>query len=124
VRLKVAGLRPTTPGMAPDPRDHARAERPSAQPHRLWWRPGDGHGRGILFDSGHVHTWPEAEGEHRHMADLRPERPVMFFLIRPDGRVRIPRRHADRAAEHTEALRAADGRLRPFDPHADSAIAA
>ena len=122
-RLKVGGFRPTTPGMAPDPRDHARAERPPAEPHRLWWRPGDGHGRGILFDSGHVHTWPEAEGEHRHMADLRAERPVMFFLIRPDGRVRIPRRHAGRAAEHTEALLAADGRLRPFDPYAEPAAA-
>jgi hypothetical protein len=86
-------------------------------PHRLWWRPGDGHGRGILFDSGHVHTWPEDEGRHRQMADLRPERPVMFFLIRPDGGVRIPRRHAEMAAELTRALQEADGRLRPFDPH-------
>jgi hypothetical protein len=90
----------------------------SREPHRLWWRPGDGHGRGILFDSGHVHTWPEAEGEHRHMATLRPERPRMFFLIRPDGRVRIPRRHAASAGEVSDALRAADRRLEPFDPHA------
>jgi len=94
----------------------------SREPHRLWWRPGDGHGRGILFDSGHVHTWPEAEGEHRHMADLRPERPRMFFLIRPDGRVRIPRRHAEAAHEVSEALRSADRRLEPFDPRvADAA---
>jgi hypothetical protein len=90
-------------------------------PHRLWWRPGDGHGRGILFDSGHVHTWPEGEGEHRHMADLRPERPRMFFLIRPDGRVRIPRRHAGTAPDVADALRAADRRLEPFDPHAADA---
>jgi len=91
------------------------------EPHRLWWRPGDGHGRGILFDSGHVHTWPEAEGEHRHMAELRPERPRMFFLIRPDGRVRIPKRHADAAPEVAEALRSADERLEPFDPTAAEA---
>jgi hypothetical protein len=51
------------------------------------------------------------------MAGLRPERPVLFFLIRPDGRVRIPRRHAPAADQLTSALRAADGRLRPFDPH-------
>jgi hypothetical protein len=90
----------------------------SRESHRLWWRPGDGHGRGILFRSGHVHTWPEAEGEHRQMAGLRPgEQPAMFFLIRPDRGVRIPRRHAELAAELTEALRSADGRLRPFNPH-------
>jgi hypothetical protein len=103
-----------------DPVDHGAccAEEPTREPHRLWWRPGDGHGRGILFRSGHVHTWPEAEGEHRHMAGLRPgEQPAMFFLIRPDGGVRIPRRHAELAAELTEALRDADGRLRPFTPH-------
>jgi len=103
--------------MGPDRRDDSRTGHPGAEPHRLWWRPGAGHGRGILFDSGHVHTWPEAEGEHRHMADLRSERPVLFFLIRPDGRVRIPRRHAAAAAELTSALQAADSRLLPFDPH-------
>jgi hypothetical protein len=92
-----------------------------AEPHRLWWRPGDGHGRGILFRSGHVHTWPEAEGEHRQMASLRPERPLMFFLIRPDGRVRIPQRHAGSADRIAEALRSADARLRPFDPCAAAA---
>ena len=115
-RLKSAEFRPTTRAMATGhPTDHDR-DRSRREPHRLWWRPGDGHGRGILFDSGHVHTWPEAEGEHRHMADLRPERPVMFFLIRPDGRVRIPRRHAGAAADLAIALRAADARLEPFGP--------
>jgi len=99
-----------------DDRERARPE-----PHRLWWRPGDGHGRGILFDSGHVHTWPEGEGEHRHMAGLRPERPVMFFLIRPDGRVRLPRRHAGAAADLATALRAADARLEPFAPETAAA---
>jgi hypothetical protein len=103
--------------------EDARDERAAAEPHRLWWRPGDGHGRGILFASGHVHTWPEAEGEHRQMADLRPERPVLFFLIRPDGRVRIPRRHAAAAEALIAALRAADRRLRPFDPHTQPAAA-
>jgi hypothetical protein len=115
-----------------DPRSARRRERRSGasapasgrrEPHRLWWRPGDGHGRGILFDSGHVHTWPEAEGEHRHMARLRSERPVMFFLIRPDGRVRIPRRHAGSATGLSAALRSADRRLQPFDPHGASGTA-
>jgi hypothetical protein len=41
----------------------------------------------------------------------------MFFLIRPDGRVRIPLRHAHSAGELTTALRSADRRLQPFDPH-------
>jgi hypothetical protein len=106
--------------MEPDRRDVRHAP-DRAEPHRLWWRPGDGHGRGILFDSGHVHTWPEAEGEHRHMADLRAERPVLFFFIRPDGSVRIPRRHAPAADQLASALRAADRRLRPFDPYAAAA---
>jgi hypothetical protein len=106
--------------MDPVDRDTCTAEPSAHEPHRLWWRPGDGHGRGILFRSGHVHTWPEAEGEHRHMAELRPEPAAMFFLIRPDGGVRIPRRHAELAAELTDALSAADGRLRPFNPHGAS----
>jgi hypothetical protein len=55
------------------------------------------------------------------MAGLRPERPVMFFLIRPDGRVRIPRRHAWAAADLATMLRAADGRLEPFAPDAAAA---
>src|SRR4051795_12173674 len=107
--------------MDPVDRDTCTAEPSAREPHRLWWRPGDGHGRGILFDSGHVHTWPEAEGEHRRMAELRAERPVLFFLIRPDGRVRIPRRHAHRATALAAALRRADGRLPPLDPHAVAA---
>jgi hypothetical protein len=99
-----------------------RGETPAPPaPHRLWWRPGDGHGRGILFQSGHVHTWPEAEGDHRQMAGLRREPALMFFLIRPDGRVRIPQRHAHAAAELRTALRSADARLQPFDPHAAAA---
>jgi hypothetical protein len=110
--------------MGADRRDDAHPEHPRAEPHRLWWRPGDGHGRGILFDSGHVHTWPEAEGDHRNMAALRPERAVMFFLIRPDGRVRIPLRHAGAAEQITRALRGADRRLHPFDPHVATATAA
>jgi hypothetical protein len=98
--------------------DHAAS---TPEPHRLWWRPGDGHGRGILFDSGHVHTWPEDEGPHRRMAELRPERPVMFFVIRPDGRVRIPHRHAAAADRLASALRSADRRLEPFAPDAAAA---
>jgi hypothetical protein len=119
-RLKISGPAADETGMDPD-RRHERRTHARPEPHRLWWRPGDGHGRGILFDSGHVHTWPEGEGEHRHMARLRTDRPVMFFLIRPDGRVRIPRRHAAAAAELSSALRSADRRLQPFDPHAADA---
>ncbi len=108
--------------MGSDHRDDACSGRTygTIEPHRLWWRPGDGHGRGILFASGHVHTWPEGEGQHRHMAGLRNERPRMFFLIRPDGRVRIPLRHAPAAGELATALRSADRRLQPFDPHTAS----
>jgi hypothetical protein len=40
----------------------------------------------------------------------------MFFTIRPDGRVRIPARHARHADELSAALIAADARLAPFTP--------
>src|ERR1700750_3165269 len=110
--------------MDPVDRGACTAEEPAREPHRLWWRPGDGHGRGILFRSGHVPTppGPGRGGAPRHRPELPREEPAaMFFLIRPDGGVRIPRRHAELAAELTEALSAADGRLRPVNPHDASA---
>ena len=87
--------------------------------HRLWWAPGT-HGKAIVFDSGHVLTWPEGEGDHSQHAQLRAqetgERPVAFLHIRLDGTVRIPRRHADRAGELAARLTGADRRLRPAVP--------
>ena len=87
--------------------------------HRLWWAPGE-HGKAIVFDSGHVLTWPEGEGDHSQQAALRAEqtgeRPVAFLHIRVDGTVRIPRRHAHRAEELAARLSGADRRLRPAIP--------
>jgi hypothetical protein len=87
--------------------------------HRLWWKPGT-RGRGVLFDSGVVCTWPEGDATHRQWADQVPSRAVMFFYIRADGRVRIPERHADHAAQLIAALTAADRRLAPFAPPSHS----
>ena len=91
----------------------------SCRAHRLWWAPGE-HGKAIVFDSGHVLTWPEGEGDHSQHAALRAqqtgERPVAFLHIRADGTVRIPRRHAHRADELAARLTGADRRLRPAIP--------
>jgi hypothetical protein len=102
----------------PDPTDQA------SQDHRLWWQPGTA-GRGVLFESGLVCTWPEGDATHRQYAEQVPSKPVMFFYIRPDGRVRIPERHAHRAPRLAAALAAADPRLAPFAPprHAGPAAA-
>lgn len=83
--------------------------------HRLWWNPGTP-GRGVLFDTGLLYTWPEDDGTHAQLAAQVDARPVMYFYIRPDGRVRIPERHAHRAVHLTAALTAADRRLAPFSP--------
>ncbi len=99
----------TTPDSADD----------SPQHHRLWWQPGTP-GRGVLFESGLVCTWPEGDATHRQYAEQVPSRPVMFFNIRTDGRVRIPERHAHRAPRLMAALTAADGRLAPFAPPSHS----
>jgi hypothetical protein len=91
----------------------------TSQNHRLWWQPGTP-GRGVLFESGLVCTWPEGDATHRQYADQVPSRPVMFFYIRRDGRVRIPERHAHRAPRLIAALAAADTRLAPFAPPSHS----
>ncbi len=88
---------------------------PADEPHRLWWTPGTP-GRGVLFESGLVCTWPEGDATHRQYADQVASRPVMFFYIRSDGRVRIPERHAHRAPRLMAALSTADPRLVPFAP--------
>ncbi|HET8979193.1 MAG TPA: hypothetical protein VFN87_13610 [Solirubrobacteraceae bacterium] len=88
---------------------------PAAHEHRLWWTPGT-RGRGVLFESGLVCTWPEGDATHRQWAEQVPSRPVMFFYIRSDGRVRIPERHAEHAPALIAALAAADRRLAPFAP--------
>ncbi len=87
--------------------------------HRLWWTPGT-RGRGVLFESGLVCTWPEGDATHRQCADHVPSRPVMFFYIRSDGRVRIPERHTHRAPRLMAALSTADRRLAPFAPPSHS----
>lgn len=88
--------------------------------HALWWSRGE-YGKGILYASGRLQTWPEAEGDHRAYADeycgRTGDRPRMFFLIRPDGKASIPLRHAYHADELAAALRAADPRLTPFSLH-------
>lgn len=92
---------------------------PPCRAHRLWWAPGEP-GKAIVFDSGHVLTWPEGEGDHSQHAALRAqqtgERAVAFLHIRVDGTVRIPRRHAHRAEELATRLAGVDRRLRPAIP--------
>lgn len=44
----------------------------------------------------------------------------MFFYIRADGTVRIPKRHARHVAQISRALLAADRRLRPLCPIAET----
>jgi hypothetical protein len=102
-----------------DRREQRIAIAPSGGAHRLWWAPGE-HGKAIVFDSGHVLTWPEGEGDHSQHAALRAretgERPLAFLHIRVDGTVRIPRRHGRRADELAARLVDADRRLRPAIP--------
>ena len=80
--------------------------------HALWRVPGE-HAKGILYESGRVHTWPEAEASHGAVArdHVREtgDHPIVCFLIRPDGVVR----YASRYAGHSATLRAA---LRDADP--------
>ena len=110
-----AGARADTCGC----RQHGAGTPNACDAHRLWWAPGQ-HGKAIVFDSGHVLTWPEGEGDHSQHAQMRAqqtgERAVAFLHIRVDGTVRIPRRHAHRAGELAARLTAVDRRLRPAIP--------
>ena len=74
--------------------------------HALWRVPGE-HAKGILYESGRVHTWPEAEASHGAVArdHVREtgDHPIVCFLIRPDGTVT----YASRYTRHTATLRTA-----------------
>jgi hypothetical protein len=80
--------------------------------HASWRVPGE-HAKGILYESGRVHTWPEAEASHgavaRDHVRQTGDHPIVCFLIRPDGSVT----YADRFAQHTATLHVA---LRNADP--------
>ncbi len=86
---------------------------PTAPAEHALWRVAGEHAKGILYESGRVHTWPEAEASHGAVARDRVrdtgDHPIVCFLIRPDGTVT----HAARYARHTATLRAA---LRDADP--------
>ena len=82
--------------------------------HALWRVPGE-HAKGILYESGRVHTWPEAEGSHGAIArdHVREtgDHPIVCFLIRPDGTVTYGGRYARQTATLHAALRDADPSL-------------
>ena len=46
------------------------------RPHQLWWEAGS-YGKGILYRSGRVHTWPEDEGSHLALSQHYTRRPGM-----------------------------------------------
>jgi hypothetical protein len=90
------------------------ADSPTTAPatHALWRVPGE-HAKGILYESGRVHTWPEDEASHgaiaRDHVGRTGDHPIVCFLIRPDGSVTC----GDRYARHAATLRAG---LRDADP--------
>jgi hypothetical protein len=64
---------------------------------------------------------PRSLQKHRQVARCHPgEIARMFFYIRADGTVRIPKRHARHVAQISRALLAADRRLRPLCPIAET----
>jgi hypothetical protein len=82
--------------------------------HALWRVPGE-HAKGILYESGRVHTWPEAEASHgavaRDHVRQTGDHPIVCFLIRPDGIVTYATRYARHTATLSTALRNADPTL-------------
>jgi hypothetical protein len=82
--------------------------------HALWRVPGE-HAKGILYESGRVHTWPEAEASHGAVARDHVRRtgdhPIVCFLIRPDGTVTYAGRYGAHAATLHAVLRDADPTL-------------
>ena len=87
--------------------------------HALWRVPGE-HAKGILYESGRVHTWPEAEASHGAIARDRVrqtgDHPIVCFLIRPDGTVTYGGRYAHHTATLHAALRYADPTLTVVAP--------
>ncbi|HUR86764.1 MAG TPA: hypothetical protein VMY78_15620 [Solirubrobacteraceae bacterium] len=87
--------------------------------HALWRVPGE-HAKGILYESGRVHTWPEAEASHgavaREHVRQTGDHPIVCFLIRPDGTVTYGSRYAGHAATLHAALRSADPTLTVVAP--------
>jgi hypothetical protein len=82
--------------------------------HALWRIAGE-HAKGILYESGRVHTWPEDEASHgaiaRDHVGRTGDHPIVCFLIRPDGSVTCGDRYAHHAATLRTALRDADPAL-------------
>ena len=87
--------------------------------HALWRIPGE-HAKGILYESGRVHTWPEAEASHgavaRDHVRQTGDHPIVCFLIRPDGTVTYANRYAGHAATLDVALCNADPALTVVAP--------
>jgi hypothetical protein len=87
--------------------------------HALWRVPGE-HAKGILYESGRVQTWPEAEASHgavaRDHVRQTGDHPIVCFLIRPDGTVTYGSRYAHHAATLHAALRNADPTLTVLAP--------
>jgi hypothetical protein len=87
--------------------------------HALWRVPGE-HAKGILYESGRVHTWPEAEASHgavaRDHVRQTGDHPIVCFLIRPDGVVTYANRYAPHTATLNTALRNADPTLTVVPP--------
>jgi hypothetical protein len=88
-------------------------------PHALWRVPGE-HAKGILYESGRVHTWPEDEASHgaiaRDHVGRTGDHPIVCFLVRPDGSVTYGERYAHHAATLRAALRDADRSLTVVAP--------
>lgn len=87
--------------------------------HALWRVPGE-HAKGIVYESGRVQTWPEAEASHgavaRDHVRQTGDHPIVCFLIRPDGTVTYASRYAHRTAALHAALRDADPTLTVVAP--------
>jgi len=98
----------------------------AAATHALWRDPGE-HAKGILYESGRVHTWPEAEASHgavaRDHVRQTGDHPIVCFLIRPDGTVTYAGRYAHHAATLHAALRDTDPTLTVVAPRHRSGAA-
>ena len=107
---------------------------PAPAKHALWRVRGE-HAKGILYESGRVHTWPEAEASHgavaRYHVRQTGDHPIVCFLVRPDGTVTYGSRYAGHTATLRAALRDADPTLTVVPPRpacapspGDAAVAA